>query len=210
MFRIHRLNALLSCAVLLLTCVALRSQTAERVQALIRENVDEDKLATLAGNTREEANAENDFGAVSDGLSLDHMMLQLKRSPQQEQAAAQLIADLHNPQSPSFHKWMTARDFGQNFGLAESDIQSITQWLESQGFVVNFVYPSGMAIDFSGNAGQVRRAFHTSIRNLEVNGVRHMANVSDPQIPEALAPAVAGVVSLHDFRPQKMSRPKYT
>jgi subtilase family serine protease len=180
------------------------------VQALIRENVDEDKLVTLAGNTRGEANAENDFGAVSDGLSLDHMMLQLKRSPQQEQAVAQLIADLHNPHSPSFHKWMTPRDFGQNFGLAESDIQSITRWLESQGFVVNFVYPSGIAIDFSGNAGQVRRAFHTSIHNVEVNGVRHMANVSDPQIPEALAPAVAGVVSLHDFRPQKMSRPKYT
>src|SRR3984885_4050351 len=210
MFRIHRLKATFSCAILLFTCVALRSQTAERAPALIHEAVDENKLATLAGNTRGEANAENDFGPVSDGLSLDHMMLQLKRSPQQEQAVAQLLADLHNPQSPSFHKWMTARDFGHSFGLAESDIQSITQWLESQGFVVNFVYPSGMAIDFSGNAGQVRRAFHTSIRNLEVNGVRHMANVSDPQIPEALAPAVAGVVSLHDFRPQKMSRPKYT
>jgi subtilase family serine protease len=41
-----------------------------------------------------------------------------------------------------------------------------------------------------------------------VNGVRHIANVSDPQIPAALAPAVAGVVSMHDFMPHKMSRPK--
>ena len=40
--------------------------------------------------------------------------------------------------------------------------------------------------------------------------MRHIANVSDPQIPEALAPAVAGIVSMHDFRPHKMSRPKYT
>ncbi len=52
----------------------------------------------------------------------------------------------------------------------------------------------------------MRRAFHTSIHNLDVNGVRHIANVSDPQIPEALAPAVAGVVSIHDFRPHNMSR----
>ncbi len=37
-----------------------------------------------------------------------------------------------------------------------------------------------------------------------------MANFSDPMIPQALAPAVAGIVSLHDFRPLKMSRPKYT
>jgi subtilase family serine protease len=67
-----------------------------------------------------------------------------------------------------------------------------------------------MVIDFSGNAGQVRRAFHTSIHNLNVNGVHHIANFGDPQIPEALAPAVAGIVSLHDFRPHKMSRPKNT
>jgi subtilase family serine protease len=65
-------------------------------------------------------------------------------------------------------------------------------------------------IDFSGSAGQVRRAFHTTIHNLDVAGVHHVANFSDPQIPEALAPAVAGVVSLHDFRPHKMSRPQYT
>ena len=79
----------------------------------------------------------------------------------------QFIDELHNPKSPNFHKWLTATDFGKKFGLAESDIQTITGWLESQGFTVNSVYPSGMVIDFSGNAGQVRRAFHTSIHNLE-------------------------------------------
>jgi subtilase family serine protease len=67
-----------------------------------------------------------------------------------------------------------------------------------------------MVIDFSGSAGQVQRAFHTSIHNLDVNGARHIANVTDPQIPAALAPAVAGVVSMHDFMPRKMARPKYT
>jgi hypothetical protein len=35
--------------------------------------------------------------------------------------------------------------------------------------------------------------------------------MSDPQIPEALAPVVTGIVSLHDFRPysMKMPSPKY-
>jgi subtilase family serine protease len=195
--------------------VALISQntpqnTGRRSPALIQERVDENKLVMLAGNTRPEANAENDLGAVADSLSMDHMMLQLKRSPAEEQAAAQFIADLHNPKSPNFHKWLTASEFGNRYGLAESDIQTITAWLESHGFTVNAVYPNGMVIDFSGSAGQVRRAFHTSIHNLDVDGVRHIANISDPQIPAALAPAVAGVVSMHDFMPHKMSRPKFT
>jgi len=58
-----------------------------------------------------------------------------------------------------------------------------------------------MVIDFSGTAGQVRTAFHTEIHNLVVNGKNHIANISDPQIPAALA-AVVGIVSLHDFRPK--------
>jgi subtilase family serine protease len=172
--------------------------------------VDENKLVKLTGNTRPEAVVENDLGAVADSLSMDHMMLQLKRSAAQEEAAAQFVADLHNPKSLNFHKWLTASEFGKNYGLAESDIQTITAWLQSHGFTVNSVYPNGMLIDFSGSAGQVQRAFHTSIHNLDVNGVRHIANISDPQIPAALTPAVAGVVSLHDFKPHKMSRPKYT
>src|ERR1700729_456069 len=108
MFQIRRLRTLFWCAIVLLagSSVALRSQTSgRRTEALIRERVDESKLVTLAGNTRPEATAENDLGAVSDGLSLDHMLLQLKRSPQQEQAVERRVAELHDPQSPNFHKW---------------------------------------------------------------------------------------------------------
>ena len=69
-----------------------------------------------------------------------------------------------------------------------------------------------MVIDFSGTAGQVREAFHTEIHHLDVNGIKHIANMSDPRIPAALAPAVVGIVSLHDFRPHPMrnARPDYS
>ncbi len=64
-----------------------------------------------------------------------------------------------------------------------------------------WITTNGLLIDFSGTAGQVREAFHTEIHQLDVKGVQHIANMSDPQIPAALAPAVVGVVSLHDFKP---------
>src|SRR5208282_1658394 len=84
----------------------------------------------------------------------------------------------------------------------------ITRWLESQGFKVNVVYTNGVLIDFSGTAGEVHAAFHTEIHNLDVKGVKHIANMSDPQIPAALAPAVVGVVSLHDFKPHTNYKPR--
>ena len=218
MFRSRRLYATLLTSVIPLLIggfVTLRSQTPGR--ELIREAVDESKLVALAGNTRPEANAGNDRGAVADDLTLHHILLQLKRSPEQERAVEKLVADLHNPQSPAFHKWLTAEEFGRSYGVAEADLQILTAWLQSKGFTVNRIYPSGMAIDLSGTAGQVRTAFHTEIHNLDVDGVHHIANFGDPRIPQALAPAVAGIVSMHDFRPHKMARarlkksaPEYT
>jgi len=77
---------------------------------------------------------------------------------------------------------------------------------------VEAVLPSRMVIEFSGTAGDVREAFHTEIHNLDVNGVHHIANMSDPRIPAALAPAVAGIAKLNDFmpHPQYRLRNKYT
>jgi subtilase family serine protease len=179
---------------------------------LITARIDETRLHTLTSNTRAEANAQNDLGAVADNLALEHMLLQLKRSPEQETAVQQFVAKAHDPQSPSFHKWMTAAQFGAAYGASQQDIDAITSWLRSHNFVVHSVSPSGMLIDFSGSAAQVRVAFHTEIHHLNVNGQRHVANMSDPQIPQALAPAVAGIVSLHDFspRPQRKARTKFT
>jgi hypothetical protein len=175
---------------------------------LITQAIVSTQLTTLLGNTRPEANAQNDQGPVPSGLALPHMLLQLKRSAAQEQAVEALIDQLHDAKSPNFHKWLTPAQFGAQFGLATSDLQKITGWLTGQGFQVNQVYPNAMLIDFSGTAGQVATAFHTSIHNLVVDGKAHFANMSDPQIPAALAPAVAGVVSLHDFRPRPQMKPR--
>src|SRR5262249_8172706 len=94
----------------------------------------------------------------------------------------------------------------QDYGLSQADINTITRWLQSFGLTVNFVYPSAVLVDFSGTARQVEQAFHTEIHNFEVNGQSHIGNIRDPQIPAALAPAMAGVVSLHDFPPHMMNR----
>jgi len=65
-----------------------------------------------------------------------------------------------------------------------------------------------MAVDFSGTAAQVSEAFRTEIHYFNVNGARHIANMTDPSVPEALSPAVLGVVSLHDFKPHPLRRPR--
>ena len=62
-------------------------------------------------------------------------------------------------------------------------------------------------IEFNGTVAQVRNAFQTDIHKFPVNGKEHFANVSDPAIPEALAPVVKGVVALHNFRKKAAIHP---
>jgi subtilase family serine protease len=175
---------------------------------LISAKVDEQQRVRLDGNTRPEATTAQDRQAVEDSFPLDHMYLQLRRSDAQERVVAAYVDSLTDKRSPNYHHWLNAVEFGRRFGVAQADIKQITGWLQAKGMAVNFVYPNRMVIDFSGTAGQVRQAFHTEIHRLDVGGVSHIANMSDPEIPAALAPAIQGIVSLHDFRGQNKIRRK--
>src|SRR5579863_718164 len=108
-------------------------------RALITEKINESKLNVLAGNTRPEVRTATDGGAVPDDFAMEHMMLQLHRAPDQEQAISQFVEDLHNPQSPNFHHWLTAAQFGQKYGASQDDIDTVSKWLQSHGFTVNLV-----------------------------------------------------------------------
>jgi Pro-kumamolisin, activation domain/PEP-CTERM motif len=196
-------------AVLMFVCIFNRASSASQ----ITQSVDEKSRVTLPGNTRPEAIKSNDRGRVPDSFPIEHLMMQLKRSPEQEQALVRFIDELHDAKSPNFHKWLTAEQFGARYGVSSADIASITDWMESHGLKVNVIYPSHMVIDFSGTAGQIHEAFQTEIHNLMVKGTARYANMSDPRIPAALEPAVVGVVSMHNFPPHSMGKPrldKYT
>ncbi len=55
-------------------------------ECLITQAVNEGNLVTLPGNVRPETIAQNDRGAVADGFAMDHLLLQLRRAPEQETA----------------------------------------------------------------------------------------------------------------------------
>ncbi len=172
---------------------------------LIASNINEGQLITLSGNTHPLAKAAFDRGPASSDLPMSRMLLVLKRSPQQETALAKFLSDVQTPDSPVYHQWLTPQQFGQRFGVSDQDLQSITSWLQSRGFTIDRVANGRTFIEFSGTASQVQAAFHTPIHQYVVNGESHWANTQDPRLPATLAPAVAGVASLHNFFAKPLS-----
>ena len=97
-------------------------------------------------------------------------------------------------------------EIAETYGPSLADIAAISSWLAGHGFLINEIAKDQMSIRFSGTAAQVESTFHTAVDNLSVNGESHIGNMSNPQIPAALAPVVAGVKALHNFLPRPLHR----
>jgi subtilase family serine protease len=178
----------------------------------ITNAIAETKLVTLSGNVRPEATSANDRGKLASSQPIQHAQLLLTMPAASQTALVAAIKQMYTPGSPTFHHWLTAAQFGAAYGPTTASVNTVTSWLTSHGMTVNGVQPSHLIIDFSGTASQINAAFQTEMHAYEVGGARHMANASDPKIPESLSGIVHGVVSLNDFRPHPKvrARPAYT
>jgi len=206
LWRAVSMQAAVGLACALFSSLAAAAQAAN-VRARITQAVDGQNLIALRGNTHPLARPQYDVGAAADDQPIERMLLVLQRGAEQEAALRKLLDEQQIKSSPHYHQWLTPQQFGQQFGPADSDIQVVTDWLTSQGFQVNHVATGRTVIEFSGTAGLVREALHTEIHRYTINGEAHWANASDPQIPAALAPVVAGIASLNNFPRKPLHHP---
>ncbi len=200
----RRVAACLSAVLLTVAAAvpAFAQQSSVTNPARITQVVDDSVLTTLKGNIHPLAKPQYDKGPADASLPADRMQLVLQRSPGQEIALRQYLGSLQDSNSSQYHKWLTPEQFGAQYGVSDADILTVSTWLASQGFKVNKVNKAHTIIEFSGSVGQIQSAFHTQIHSFTVNGEQHLANVSNPQIPAALAPVVAGLSSMNNFFPK--------
>ncbi len=204
---IHSLpRALLLCATALAgmagtACAApqLNGPVDDHVRAVLTR----DLPGALAGT--------RDQGAIDDKMALPHIRMALTRPAALQAALDTLTTNQQVRGSAQYHQWLKPSQL-RAYGPAQSDIDQVTAWLKRQGLTVNSVSPSGMSIDFGGDVGHVAAAFGTSLHRVFRGTQAHIANISAPAIPAALAPVVTGV-TLSDFFPvPAMARitPNYT
>jgi hypothetical protein len=183
---------------------ALHAQSPQ-LTARITGAIDESSRVTLKGSVHPLVRRAVDQGAAPGDLQLGRMQLLLKPTDAQQAALRELLQAQQNKRSEQYHKWLTPAQFGEQFGVAQQDIDTITGWLQSHGFSIESVSQGRNLITFSGTNAQLQNAFRTTIHSYKVNGEQHHANASDPSIPAALAPAITGITALNDFT----SKPSY-
>lgn len=166
-------------------------------QTRIAGVVNNQERVVLRGTTPALLAKSTDTGRLPGGQNLGRMILLLAPSAEQDRQAEKLVAALHDPSTPSYHKWLTPTQFGQLFGVSEFDAAQVQHWLQGRGLTIHEVSQSRRFIVFSGTVSQVEDAFSTQMHGYTYKDRTFLSNSTDIQIPAALQPVVKGVVRLH-------------
>jgi hypothetical protein len=181
-------------------------QNQAPVQNRIAGAVSNGSRVALPGTIGGHARNSTDLGLAPASLKLESLSLRFSMTAAQQADLNQLLAAQLDPSSPSYHQWLTSEQFGARFGLSSSDLANVSSWLTSQGFTITSVAKSSTFITFSGTVGQVQQAFGTTIHNVSHNGEQHIANLTDPTLPSAIASVTLAVTGLNDFKLKPRSR----
>jgi subtilase family serine protease len=184
-------------AVLLASLVSWSLQVSAQASSQIVQHVDGTQLQALPNHLPLWATAGHQVGVLPGDQMLDHLTLVLQRSPQRESDFARFLEEQQNPASPNYHRWLSPAETGARFGVTDQDIETLSNWLQSQGLHVDWVARSRVFLGFSGTAANVGRAFHTQMRSYRVDGEERISISSDPILPAALLPVVKAIHGLY-------------
>jgi subtilase family serine protease len=160
----------------------------------------------LQGNVSGRVKRSADLGTAPQDRKLESLSLRFSMTPAQQADLTQLLAAQLNSSSPSYRQWLTPEQFGARFGLSSADLTKVSTWLTSQGFTVTGTARSSTFITFTGTVAQAQQAFGTSIHSLSLNGEQHIANITEPVLPSAIAGVVTSITGLNDFKLKPRSR----
>jgi len=75
----------------------------------------------------------------------------------------QLIQNLYDPTSPSYHHFLTVDQFTAEFGPTQRDYNAVIDYLQANGITVVDTTPSRLNLQVTGSAANVQRAFHVNL-----------------------------------------------
>ncbi len=186
-------------AVLVALQILMGAASAQESRITRAINIQERWL--LSGHIHPKATPENDRGRVAPSMKLTYVTVMLAQSDAQQAALDQLLSDQQNPDSPSYHHWLTPEEYAQRFGVSQDDMGKIAAWLEGQGLTIAGVARSRNWIAVNGDAASIESAFQTEIHEYaSPDGKTHFANSVEPSVPSALAGVVKTIRGLSNFR----------
>jgi subtilase family serine protease len=134
------------------------------------------------------------MGAVAKSARVDfELVLKLHDAS----GAQSLVRAISSPGSASYRHYLTASQWESRFSPATSAVSGARKWLASEGFKVGAVSKDRITVSASGTAGQVEKAFGTTLKNYKLHGHTVRLAASTMSVPASLSGSVAGALGIN-------------
>jgi subtilase family serine protease len=74
-----------------------------------------------------------------------------------------LLQQLYDPQSPSYHQYLSVQEFSERFCPAKADYAALLRFAQANGLTVIDTPANRMVLDIEGPAANIENAFHVTL-----------------------------------------------
>ncbi len=159
----------------------------------------------LAGTQPAAASSTPATASVPAGSRIDFSVQLRPRDLAGAQALAKAVS---TPGSAQYGHYLTTAQWEQRFSPTAGQVSEVTRFLSSQGFSVGAVSADRLAVDGSGTAQQVERAFSTTLAYHVVNGTRLRLAGRPLSVPAGLASVIVTVSGISQSVAKPASSPQ--
>lgn len=152
---------------------------------------DQPGRSALKGTKPAWATAKADKGATAKDATVSARVYLAGKDAAGLAAYAKAVAD---PSSPSYGKYLSARETRARFGATDAQVAAVKAWLTSAGLTVTDVTAHYVAV--SGEASAVAEAFGTQLHDYAKGSATYHAPAAQATVPDGVTDAVLTVTGL--------------
>ena len=101
--------------------------------------------------------------AIGEVPATDRLRLVIGLPIRNQSQLDSFLAELNDPASTNYHRWLTPEEFTQRFGPTEADYQKVVAFAKASGFEVTGRATNRMLLDVEASATNVEKALHLGL-----------------------------------------------
>jgi len=120
--------------------------------------------------------------------------------PRDQDGLSQLLKDLYDPHSPSYHRFLTPDQYTARFGPTAQDARAVADYMSARGLRVTKIHSNRVIVDVEGDNDAIQKAFHVRLHKYQrPDGSAFFGPDGDPSVD--LDTPIAHISGLDDFVP---------
>ena len=93
----------------------------------------------------------------------EHLSLAMSLPLRNQATLDALLQQLYDPQSPSYHDYLSVQEFTDRFGPSTGDYAAVLSFAQANGLHVIDIAPNRMVVDVEGPAASIESTFHVTL-----------------------------------------------